>query len=103
MPDETLTQGPLRPLPSEQPKIPAFPATYWVHRRALAYASLAFGAIYAIACLLVYHFTTVKDFPFVGVSVILYLFLLVPIIIYMTGANREDLTKIQGIIEILKK
>uniref|UniRef100_Q31HV2 Uncharacterized protein n=1 Tax=Hydrogenovibrio crunogenus (strain DSM 25203 / XCL-2) TaxID=317025 RepID=Q31HV2_HYDCU len=76
-----------------------FPETFWKHRRALAYISLIFGIAYAIACL----FTDVKGFPIVSLSVVVYMFLALPILIYMTGANREDLTKIKGLIEVWKK
>lgn len=79
------------------------PLTYWKYRRSIAIWCLIFGASYAIGVVIAYSGWPIDDFPLVGFSAVFYLFLLVPIIIYMTGANREDLEKIKGIIEVIKK
>ncbi len=79
------------------------PQTYWKYRRAIAIACVAIGAIYAAGVVIAFAGWEVSDFPLVSFSVAFFLFLLVPIIIYMTGSNREDLEKIKGIIEVLKK
>lgn len=79
------------------------PQTYWKYRRGIAIACLIAGVIYALCVVVAYANFDVKDFPLVTFSLAFYFFLLVPIIIYMTGSNREDLEKIKGIIEVLKK
>lgn len=79
------------------------PPTYWKYRRGIAIGSVIFGCIFALAIMMTYDWLTLKDFPIVGFGVVVYLFLSIPIIIYMTGANREDLEKIKGILEVLKK
>jgi len=86
-------------------KAPIFnqlPQTYWKYRRGIAITCLIIGAIYALAVIVAYSGWKISDFPIVGFSAVLYLFLIIPIIIYMTGANREDLEKIKAIIEVLK-
>jgi len=77
--------------------------TYWTYRRRIAFMCLIFGAIYAIGVVVTYAIFEIADFPVVGFSAVLYLFLVLPIVIYMTGANREDLEKIKGIIEAFKQ
>lgn len=84
-------------------KINALPQTYWKYRRGIAFICLAFGIIYALAVVIAYANWQITDFPIVLFSTVFYLFLIIPIIIYMTGAGREDLEKIKGIIEVLKK
>lgn len=79
------------------------PETYWKYRRSIAIGCVISGIIYALAIVGVYDVLDLKGFPVVGFSVVVYLFLSIPIIIYMTGANREDLEKIKGILEVLKK
>lgn len=86
---------------SEQVK--ALPQTYWKYRRGIAIGCLVMGIIYALAVVIAYANWQIGDFPIVGFSSVFYLFLIIPIIIYMTGASREDLEKIKGIIEVLKK
>lgn len=69
----------------------------------MAIGCLIIGAIYALIVIGSYAFFDFKDFPLASFSAVFLLFLLIPIIIYMTGSNREDLEKIKGIIEVLKK
>lgn len=84
-------------------KINALPQTYWKYRRGIAIACLVAGVIYALAVVIAYAKFEINDFSLVGFSTVFYLFLVIPVVIYMTGANREDLEKIKGIIEVLKK
>lgn len=80
------------------------PATYWKYRRSIAIACLVIAAIFALGVVVAYSkFEVVADFPLVGFSFVFFSFLSIPIIIYMTGANKEDLEKIKGIIEVLKQ
>ncbi|WP_373020699.1 hypothetical protein [Thiomicrorhabdus sp.] len=79
------------------------PQTYWKYRRSIAIACAVFGFIFALVILFTYDVLTLKEFPVVSFSTVVYLFLVIPIVIYMTGANREDLEKIKGILEVLKK
>lgn len=79
------------------------PQTYWIYRRGIAIGCVVAGIVYALAIISVYDALELDGFPIVGFSVVVYLFLLIPVIIYMTGANREDLEKIKGILEVLKK
>jgi CHASE2 domain-containing sensor protein len=79
------------------------PQTYWKYRRGIAIVCVLIGAIYAAGVVIAFAGWEVSDFPLVTFSVAFFLFLLVPVIIYMTGSNREDLEKIKGIIEVLKK
>jgi len=85
------------------PKTPNYPQTWWFHRRTMSYGALGFGCLFAIATLIAYYFFEFKDFPIVAFASVLYIFLIIPIIIYMTGATKEDIEKIKGIIEVLKK
>lgn len=80
-----------------------YPATYWRHRRTMSYASLLFGFFFALTALIADYFFEIKGFPIVAFSTVLYLFLIIPIVIYMTGATKEDIEKIKGIIEVMKK
>lgn len=87
---------------NEEKKI-NYPATFWLHRRTMSYAALGFGCIFAIVAVIAHYTWEIKDFPIVAFSTVLYLFLTIPIVIYMTGATKEDIEKIKGIIEVLKK
>ncbi|MBD3611110.1 MAG: hypothetical protein HUJ13_01575 [Hydrogenovibrio crunogenus] len=79
------------------------PQTYWKYRRGIAIGCLIAGVIYALAVVIAYAKYDIKDFALVGFSTVFYIFLIIPVVIYMTGSNREDLEKIKGIIEVLKK